>query len=147
MSERTFEWCSHCKTSTRHDSIREGVVWTRVCYNCKKGSNRAVYFNTPTKRGGRRHIPLEKHIKKAIVKALRARGCFVYVTPPFSRGNPDLLVCFNGRFYGIEVKRPGGLPTATQKEVGALIEAAGGTWAVAYSAEDAYNIIMKEEQE
>jgi hypothetical protein len=41
-------------------------------------------------------------------------------------GIPDLLVCYRGRFVGLEVKQPGEKPSAKQKQILGEIEAAGG---------------------
>lgn len=41
-------------------------------------------------------------------------------------GIPDLLVCYSGRFVGLEAKMPGNKPTAKQKAVLDEIVAAGG---------------------
>ena len=41
-------------------------------------------------------------------------------------GVPDFLVCFEGRFIGIECKANGGKPTALQLKNLADIESAGG---------------------
>ena len=90
--------------------------------------------------------PLEKAIQKEILAWLgrwrpdawvvrinsggaRINGQFVrFNTEP---GTPDILLCVAGRFVGIEVKRPGELPTAAQRACHARIEAAGGIVVVA----------------
>lgn len=41
-------------------------------------------------------------------------------------GCPDRLVCYEGMFIGIEVKRPGKTPTALQRRRIAEIQQAGG---------------------
>lgn len=50
---------------------------------------------------------------------------------PYSRGGiPDLCAIINGKFYGFEVKRPGGKPTKLQIKTIKEINAAGGIAAV-----------------
>lgn len=51
-------------------------------------------------------------------------------------GTPDLLVCYMGRFLGLEVKVPGGKPTPIQVHTGGEISAAQGVFEVVYSVED-----------
>ena len=48
-------------------------------------------------------------------------------------GVPDFLVCYNSRFIGIEVKRPGKKPTHEQRGELAWIHSAGGNVAVVTS--------------
>lgn len=51
-------------------------------------------------------------------------------------GVPDILACINGRFIGIEVKRPGGVVAPLQNYNVDEINKAGGAAFVAYSVED-----------
>lgn len=51
-------------------------------------------------------------------------------------GIPDLLCCLNGLFFGIEVKDPGGEPSAIQLVQGARIKKAGGHFLIAKSVQD-----------
>jgi hypothetical protein len=50
------------------------------------------------------------------MRRLRAVGAKVIPTQPpgVEAGTPDLLACYYGRFYAIEVKRPGNKPTKLQ---------------------------------
>ena len=59
-------------------------------------------------------------------------------------GIPDLLCCWGGLFFGIEVKDPGGKPSATQLAQGIRIKKAGGHFIVAKSVKDVRNYIEKE---
>ena len=43
-------------------------------------------------------------------------------------GIPDLIICRNGLFYGLELKAPGEEPTALQLAVGEKIIIARGGW-------------------
>ena len=51
-------------------------------------------------------------------------------------GIPDLLCCWKGLFFGIEVKDPQGKPSAIQLAQGARIKKAGGHFIIAKSLED-----------
>ena len=51
-------------------------------------------------------------------------------------GIPDLLCCWGGLFFGIEVKDPGGKPSASQLAQGARIKKAGGHFLIAKSLQD-----------
>jgi hypothetical protein len=52
--------------------------------------------------------------QEAVVKALRAIGCKVYVSSSFGQGFPDLVVGFRGRFVLLEVK-DGSKPPSARK--------------------------------
>jgi Holliday junction resolvase len=51
-------------------------------------------------------------------------------------GVPDIIACLNGRFVGIEVKRPGGIVSPLQQYNIDEIHRSGGVAFVAYSVED-----------
>ena len=73
----------------------------------------------------------ENKIKVKVVALLDFYGCFHYpasASPYGIAGIPDRIGCFHRLFFGVEVKRPGGKPTALQKRCGQKIEAAGGKW-------------------
>lgn len=62
-----------------------------------------------------------------------------------AKGTPDLLVCYKGRFIGIELKRPDstyGL-TPTQRIRLRQIESAGGVGLEAESLEDVVDLIKR----
>ena len=56
-------------------------------------------------------------------------------------GIPDLLCCWGGLFFGIEVKDPGGKPSAIQLAQGARIIKAKGHFIIATSVEDVKDYI------
>ena len=62
-------------------------------------------------------------------------------------GLPDLLVCYKGRFGGIEVKAPGGKPSRLQLYILDEIEAAGGFTAVVSTVEEVLDLLSKIEEE
>ena len=71
----------------------------------------------------------EAKVKKKVKEILKELG--VYYTMPVTGGYgnsgvPDFIVCFKGKFYGIECKAGGNQPTALQWKHLADIEAAGG---------------------
>ena len=59
-------------------------------------------------------------------------------------GIPDLLWCWGGLFFGIEVKDPGGKPSAIQLAQGARIKKAGGHFIIAKSLQDVKDYVWKE---
>lgn len=54
-------------------------------------------------------------------------------------GIPDLLVCWKGLFFGIEVKDPQGKPSVMQLAQGVRIKKAGGHFIIAKSVQDVIN--------
>jgi hypothetical protein len=56
-------------------------------------------------------------------------------------GVPDLLLCFNGKFVGIEVKKEGGYLDKKQKVIHAHITHAGGRVFTARSIDDVQEIL------
>jgi hypothetical protein len=58
-------------------------------------------------------------------------------------GIPDLLVCYRGRFIGLEVKLPGNTPSPLQEKVLREIKAAGGIAEVVTSVEQVRNLLAK----
>lgn len=51
-------------------------------------------------------------------------------------GCPDITVCKDGQFYGVEVKTKTGRQSATQKKAQQEIEDAGGVYRIVRSLED-----------
>lgn len=81
----------------------------------------------------------ESALQRQIIAYLRERGAYVFkvVGSPYQqRGTPDLLVCWRGRFIGIELKVPGQEATPMQYHEIYKIEEAGGCGAVVWSMED-----------
>lgn len=73
----------------------------------------------------------EAQITKKSVEALRKRGAFavkIHGGPNQPAGLPDIVGCFKGRFFGIEMKAPGKEKNLTARQGKKLrdIEAAGG---------------------
>jgi|TARA_R110000744_G_scaffold53488_1_gene114184 Holliday junction resolvase len=71
----------------------------------------------------------EAKVKKKIVAVLKEHGAYYFypVTGGFGRsGVPDIIVCHDGRFIGIECKAGKNKPTPLQEKNLQDIEAAGG---------------------
>lgn len=71
----------------------------------------------------------EAKVKKAVRKILDEMGVY-YFAPPANgfgrKGIPDIVGCVNGRFFAIECKAKGNVPTALQQEELRRIREAGG---------------------
>jgi hypothetical protein len=73
----------------------------------------------------------EARVKAAVKKFLTARGAYFYM--PMSNGlgrvgAPDFMVCYEGRFIGIETKAPGKRSNTTpnqDRELSAIHQAGG----------------------
>lgn len=77
----------------------------------------------------------EKDFEKQVRQFLEDQGCWVLKTWSNGvqrEGVPDLLVCCNGWFLGIELKAENGHPTALQKWNIEKIRAADGVALVLY---------------
>ena len=79
----------------------------------------------------------EAEIQLKIQNYLKYLGAWV-VKPITTnlKGTPDILACLDGRFIGIEVKKLGGKPRASQERQIRLILKAGGISFVARSVDD-----------
>ena len=87
----------------------------------------------------------EKVIENNIKKYLKDKGayCVKYFGNAFSQvGVPDLLVCYKGKFLGIEVKNEKGKTSQLQNINILNIRKAGGISFVARSVEDVREIII-----
>lgn len=90
---------------------------------------------------GRLQMPVsEKTIENRIKRYLDSIGAWylkVHGSAYQRSGVPDIIACVNGKFVGIEVKKPGGVISALQQANIRLIEQSGGIAFVAYSLEEA----------
>jgi len=82
-------------------------------------------------------LPLESAIQLRIIAALRAAGAYVTKFSAGDVGTPDLLVCYQGRFFGMEVKQLKNYPTKIQRHRLEQIALAGGVGVVVRSVDDA----------
>lgn len=70
---------------------------------------------------------LEQSVQKAILAKLRKfGGLWIKVHDIVTKGLPDIIGCYNGKFIAIEVKRKGEKPTALQGYVLSKVKEAGG---------------------
>ena len=77
----------------------------------------------------------EKNFENRIKKFLESEGCWCvkYFANAYTKsGIPDLLVCCNGYFLGVELKGPKGKPTELQLWNLEKIKEAGGIGLVLY---------------
>ena len=71
----------------------------------------------------------ERAVKDKVVAQLKALGAYYFypVTGGFgASGVPDIIVCYKGRFFGLECKANGNKPTALQQLNIDKINDAGG---------------------
>ena len=86
----------------------------------------------------------EAKIGRKIRAYLEDQGAFIFKIhggPQMMAGLPDLICCYEGRFFGIEVKQPGQRPTPRQEFVHSLIKRAGGEVVVATCVEDVMHLV------
>jgi hypothetical protein len=86
----------------------------------------------------------ETRLKEKVVAMLRRNypGIFFYkAADKFQSGIPDLIGCYKGRFFGLELKFGVNRATRLQEHVLQKIRAAGGMAGVAYNIEDVKNIL------
>lgn len=90
----------------------------------------------------------EKEIENSIKEYIKECGGLCYKIHGGDlyqeTGIPDLLCCIHGLFIGIEVKDPGGKPSAIQLAQGARIRKAGGLFLIAKSVEDVEKFLIME---
>jgi len=80
----------------------------------------------------------EQDIQREITKLLEAEGCYVVKVVSATRaGVPDILGCYEGMFFGIEVKKPNTMNTVSKLQEYNLdkIRLAGGNSMVACSTD------------
>lgn len=90
----------------------------------------------------------EKSVENEIKAYIKERGGLCYKIHGGDlyqeNGIPDLLCCWNGLFFGIEVKDPQGKPSAMQLAQGTRIKKAGGHFIIATSVLDVLEYLEKE---
>jgi len=91
-------------------------------------------------------MPREAVLQRQIIKHLRGMGAWVFNVhgSPFQQvGVPDLLVGYEGRFYAMEVKRPGGILSPVQTKVIEEIRASGSVAGRVESIEEAVELLER----
>ena len=89
----------------------------------------------------------EAQIQNKIIKYLESLGAYVIKTVTTNKaGVPDLLACYEGRFIGIEVKRPETKSRVSKLQAHNLskIEQADGIALVAWNVEMVKEFIEEE---
>ena len=90
----------------------------------------------------------EKKIENEIKEYITSRGGLCYKIHGGDlyqeTGIPDLLCCWGGLFFGIEVKDPGGKPSPIQLAQGIRIKNAGGHFIIAKSVQDVKDYLWNE---
>jgi hypothetical protein len=90
----------------------------------------------------------EKKVEKEIKNFITNRGGLCYKIHGGDlyqeTGIPDLLCCWGGLFFGIEVKDPNGKPSTIQLAQGARIKKAHGHFIIAKSVQDVKDYLWKE---
>ena len=95
---------------------------------------------------------LERDIVAAIKKYLASLGGGVFFWkehggPYGTSGVPDIIICYKGRFIGMECKLPGGRLTELQKRSIDKINRAGGIARRVESVADAMAVIQQADNE
>jgi len=94
--------------------------------------------------------PTEKELTASIRQALDVCGIFHWKQwqGPMSqpRGVSDIIGCYQGRFFALEIKLPGRKPTPDQERLLRDVERAGGIAILAYSLEDALRGLQIEDR-
>jgi len=83
---------------------------------------------------------LERQITDKIMAYLKALpGCYAFKEhgSGYTSGQPDIIGCYRGKCFLIEVKRPGGRPTQLQLKILAAWSKSGAYTAVVYSLDEA----------
>ena len=83
------------------------------------------------------HSPNSVTMQGPAVQRLIAKNKHMGMLPGF----PDLMMLFDGVFYGFEVKAGKNKPQKNQLEVGETIEYNGGIFAVVYSIDDVAEVM------
>ena len=94
--------------------------------------------------GGSVTMPRESVIQRQIIRHLRGMGAWVFNvhgSPYQAVGVPDLLVGYKGRFFAMEVKRPGGVLSPVQAKVIEEIRASGSVAGRVESIEEAERLL------
>ena len=91
----------------------------------------------------------EATLRKTIVRSLRQYSGWWYITHggQFQQGGlPDIIGCYAGWFYGLEVKLPGKEHTLTERQAHTLmkIKQAGGRARMVTSVSEAMDFVFDE---
>jgi Holliday junction resolvase len=88
----------------------------------------------------------EARLQRRIQAELKLQGWFVFKVHGsefMMAGLPDLIVCAEGLFIGLEVKMPGEQPSNIQTHVHGKIRSAGGAAYVVYTPQQALDAVFE----
>jgi Holliday junction resolvase len=89
----------------------------------------------------------EQQLQAKIIKYITAKGGYVVkVITATKAGVPDIVCCYKGRFYGIEVKVGRNKASALQLANLRQIAEAGGIGILAYSLDDVVKLLSSNQQ-
>ena len=86
----------------------------------------------------------EGYLKNQVKAYLKSIGAWFFMPVPTGfgvRGVPDFIGCLQGKFFAIETKTTGRQPTVFQEMCIAAIKKAGGAAGVAYTLEEAKDLL------
>lgn len=89
----------------------------------------------------------EGALKTAIRKHLSKQGIYwvsVQAGPGAKPGDPDIIMCLNGRFIGIEAKAKRGVQSPIQVRREEEIKASGGEYCIVRDIEQIKELIRRE---
>jgi Holliday junction resolvase len=88
----------------------------------------------------------ERTLTRQIIEALETMGAYVvkqHGSGLVRAGVPDLLICYHGRFIGLEVKTPKGRVSKIQEHELGRIHRAYGAAAVVRSVHEAVRLVRE----
>lgn len=109
-------------------------------YRRRSGGATSIWYNVlmqPERRLVRR---IQRYVDERGGRCFKIHGG----DNPFQEvGIPDILVCYKGKFLGLEVKLPGETPSPVQRKVLGEIERAGGIAAAVTTVEEVARLLDK----
>lgn len=91
-------------------------------------------------------MTLEKNLTKRMLKRLRDEGAWaekIHGGAMQSSGIPDIIGCFRGRFFALEVKVPGNKPTDIQEHVMSEMRRTGGALVSWVDSMEGFELFIK----
>ncbi len=89
-------------------------------------------------------VKRESVLQRAVIKRLKEHGAYVvnvHGSAFNSRGTPDLIVCLDGAFLGLELKVGKNKPEPAQLWHGNRIKQSGGQWYCIRSLEELERVL------
>lgn len=88
----------------------------------------------------------ESKKSRKIIEKLTLEGAFAFKIhggAMMLAGLPDIICCYQGRFFAFETKMPKGKPSRIQEFIHEKIRQAGGVVAIVYSVDEALAVIRE----